>query len=716
MQLVIVFFTALANLILGFAVYRKNPKSATHTLLALIAIVIALWTVTNYFSLNSAVPYQSLFWIQMVMFVTSPLGPLIYLFLTAYPNSELKINPRLALFIVSSIAIVAIISLTSLMFSSVSLVNGVHPQPGPGIILFGLLTIGFLAFGFKNIILKYKQSKGLVRLQLQYLVLGVILTFSLQFFTNFVFVILMNYSNFVVFGPTFSLILVGSLAYAIVRHRFLDIRLVVARTIAYTILVFLIAVFYIVGFFLLGTLFIGETSKQEIWVSTILTLIVAFSFQTLQRKLEKLTDKIFYKDHYDARLLLEKLGRIMASYISLEELTSNLFEELFAQVKISQGVLLLIKDNHISWVKTVSYEKTPEFDENEITQIVEYLHNNHQKNQSIMVFEELEEGPIKNILRRNNFNLVFPLVAKQETLGLLALGEKASGDLYSNDDLQVFDILIPQMAIAIQNSIAYEEIRRFSVVLKEEVERATSDLQKANERLKELDKLKDEFVSVASHELRTPMTAIKSYLWMALNKSPKPLNIKTKEYLDIAIKSTDRLIGLVQDLLTISRIEGKRLILDLEKTEIGSLVQQIYKELKIKADENHLQLSYKPAAEPLTAKIDKTRMMEVLENLLGNALKFTPEGGKVSIATKKSGSMIEVRVSDTGPGIADKDQELLFQKFNRLDNTQTTAAPGTGLGLYIAKQIVTLHGGQIWVESKLGEGTTFAFSLPVVKE
>ena len=250
---------------------------------------------------------------------------------------------------------------------------------------------------------------------------------------------------------------------------------------------------------------------------------------------------------------------------------------------------------------------------------------------------------------------------------------------------------------------------------REKLEQLTSSLENANKRLLELDKLKDEFVSVASHELRTPMTAIKSYLWMALNKVPKPLDPNLQKYLDIAYASTDRLLKLVQDMLTVSRIEGKRLEIRKETIDIYPLTKQIYEELKISADEKKINFILEDPHNSFLVNVDKDRIREVIQNLIGNALKFTPAQGKITISFAKKGGMIETSVSDTGRGIAPEDVGKLFHKFERIDSaySQNQAITGTGLGLYIAKQIVTLHNGNIWVNSKVGEGTTFVFSLPM---
>ena len=300
-------------------------------------------------------------------------------------------------------------------------------------------------------------------------------------------------------------------------------------------------------------------------------------------------------------------------------------------------------------------------------------------------------------------SIVFPVTAKEKVLGALIFSLNKERSLMKPEEWTILESFVGSVGIALDNALLFKSLKS-----------TTEQLAFANTRLKELDKLKDDFVSVASHELRTPMTAIKSYLWMALYKSPQPLDSKVREYITIAFNSTERLIRLVQDMLTVSRIEGKRLIFDLQRMDLIPLCEQVYNELKIKADEKHITLTFERNEIPYMVTVDKGRILEVLENLVGNALKFTPEGGKISISLRKVDGMVETRISDTGPGISKKDIALLFQKFSRLNQTDSITT-GTGLGLYIAKQVITLHNGKIWVESEVGHGSTFIFTLPESK-
>ena len=242
-----------------------------------------------------------------------------------------------------------------------------------------------------------------------------------------------------------------------------------------------------------------------------------------------------------------------------------------------------------------------------------------------------------------------------------------------------------------------------------------NQLKSANERLKGVDRLKDEFVSLASHELRTPMTIIKSYLWMILEK--ETLNEKQKTYLSRAYSSTERLINLVNDMLNVSRIESGRFTLAIQPTDIVDLVSVMYQELLPKAQELGINLVFeKPTAAFPKVQADKERVEQVLINLIGNSLKLTPKDGKITIALSQKDGMVETTISDTGKGISQEDMPKLFQKFGMVGNDylKRQGTQGTGLGLYLSKAIVELMGGKIRVESEgAGKGAKFTFTLKI---
>lgn len=250
----------------------------------------------------------------------------------------------------------------------------------------------------------------------------------------------------------------------------------------------------------------------------------------------------------------------------------------------------------------------------------------------------------------------------------------------------------------------------------QQLQNTLSLLSGANQKLKDLDRLKDDFVSIASHELRTPMTAIRSYAWMALHRSDTPLSKNLEKYIIRILLSTERMINLINDMLNISRIETNRIEINPEPVDLISLSKDIADEVYYsKSRDKNIQfvLLEQPIPKVLA---DPEKLREVLINIVGNALKFSYPHGKITIGFFTDGKVVETYVKDEGSGISREDLGKLFQKFGRLDNsyTATASSGGSGLGLYISKKLIELMHGRIWAISEgEGKGATFTFSLPV---
>ncbi len=243
----------------------------------------------------------------------------------------------------------------------------------------------------------------------------------------------------------------------------------------------------------------------------------------------------------------------------------------------------------------------------------------------------------------------------------------------------------------------------------------TKEVYKMNAELHNLDKLKDDFVSIASHELRTPMTAIRSYVWMALHRSDIPLSQKLERYLYRTLISTERLINLVNDMLNISRIEAGRIEINPKPVDIVELVKDVCEEVNPKAQERGIKLMVYQEKLPLIFA-DPDKLRQVLMNIIGNSLKFTPPDGSISASFFTDGEVVETAIKDTGRGISKDDLSKLFKKFGRLDNSYVAigTSGGTGLGLYICKNLIDLMHGKIKATSEgMDKGAVVTFSLPI---
>lgn len=232
--------------------------------------------------------------------------------------------------------------------------------------------------------------------------------------------------------------------------------------------------------------------------------------------------------------------------------------------------------------------------------------------------------------------------------------------------------------------------------------------------LAKVDQMKTEFISMVSHELRTPLTSIKGYVDLVLDGEAGEVNEMQREFLDIVQSNTDRLVALINDLLDISRIESGRLQLNITVLPLDQLIREVITSLRTQMEQRGLSLKLDLPEELPQVRGDRDRVIQVLTNLLSNAYKFTPEGGRISVSAKVTNGRVQVNVADTGIGISPRDQRKLFTKFFRTESLMAREVGGTGLGLAIAKSIVEVHGGKIWCQSEVGKGSTFSFTLPAV--
>ncbi len=250
-----------------------------------------------------------------------------------------------------------------------------------------------------------------------------------------------------------------------------------------------------------------------------------------------------------------------------------------------------------------------------------------------------------------------------------------------------------------------------------DLEYSTEELREANRKLKELDKLKSDFIAVASHELRTPVTSIKAYVELLLAK-PNLTPEKKDKILNIINAESDRLARLIKDLLDLSMIESGTIAWRITDISLDDIIRDSLAGIMPLAQNKTLHVVTEITPDLPPVRGDRDRLVQVVMNILSNAVKFTPPGGSVQVSARREADQprITVSVTDTGKGIPEEDLKIIFDKFQRSGDHLTSAEEGTGLGLAIAREIVEFHGGTIRAESCYGKGSTFSFTLPLNRE
>ena len=311
-------------------------------------------------------------------------------------------------------------------------------------------------------------------------------------------------------------------------------------------------------------------------------------------------------------------------------------------------------------------------------------------------------------------SMLFPVIVRDIAIGVLIFSMVKDEKDVTENEYDLIKGYTDVVGLAVQNAKLYTSL-----------EETKKKLEFANTRLKELDKLKDDFVSVASHELRTPMTAIKSYLWVAMNKQSlrsssttaglkkqDELSEDMKRYLSRAYISVERLINLVNDMLNISRIESGRIALKLSEVDLNDLTKEVVEEVSVKAQERGIRVIGLNKQIPKVL-CDQDKIHEVFLNLIGNSLKFTPSGGKIEIRAKPTDQKVLVTVSDNGLGMTEEVRSNLFKVGKNVKSSLgTNKEEGSGLGLILCAEFVARNQGEIGVDSELGKGSQFWFTLP----
>jgi signal transduction histidine kinase len=304
-------------------------------------------------------------------------------------------------------------------------------------------------------------------------------------------------------------------------------------------------------------------------------------------------------------------------------------------------------------------------------------------------------GPLRDILLRTGTRalLAIPMQREDELIGGLTVSKKTPG-AFAPEVIELLQTFATQSALAIQNARLFREIADKSRLLE-----AAS-------------RHKSEFLANMSHELRTPMNAILGFSEVLAERMFGEVNEKQAEYLQDILSSGRHLLSLINDILDLSKVEAGRLELELGRFHLPTALDNALTLVRERATRHGITLTQTvdPGVGDIAA--DERKVKQILLNLLSNAVKFTPEGGRVSVTVTSADGVITIAVSDTGIGIAPEDQAAIFEEFRQVGREDARKQEGTGLGLTLAKKFVELHGGRIWVQSQVGQGSTFTFTLP----
>lgn len=704
--------------ILGVLAILKNSKRQLNLIFFYFCISLACWILTNYFSNDKHISQGVALWANhLVLFFAGTSMLLMLRFVVTIAQTNFL---RMKQLIVDGIFfLVYATSLTTLVVQDIAWQDNAYAITfGPLGNLYFLVLFINAALVFLHLILGIRRNTGASKSRLIAVLFSISVWLIINLGTNMIVPLVSGTFNLTNIGPLTSVLLVAGLFYSIIRHQLFDIKLIIARSLGYVLAVGILILGYAtISSLVIGSLFSGNVSSG--WAtafSAIILTIAVLLYQPLKKFFDKITNNLFYQDAYNPQQFLDQLNKTVIGNIELGILLRSSAQVIESNLKCEYAVFAVFEGSKHG-TRYISNKKK-----------FKVVHEMHELKKVVaplskVVDRDGAEGvdtTLSETLAKNDISVLAKLIssldASVDPTAFMLLGPKKSGNRYSQQDLQIIEIIADELVVAIQNALRFEEIQNFNVTLQEKVDEATRKLRRTNEKLKEMDETKDDFISMASHQLRTPLTSVKGYLSMVLEGDAGKVTPMQQKMLEQAFTSSQRMTYLISDLLNVSRLKTGKFVIERTPTNLVTMVQQELAQLTEAAKGRNLTLIFNPPKEFPTVLLDETKTRQLVMNFVDNAIYYTPPGGTIEIKIEDKPESIELTVVDDGLGVPRRDQPHLFTKFYRANNARKARPDGTGLGLFMAKKVVIAQGGAIIFKSQEGKGSTFGFTFPKTKD
>lgn len=700
--------------IIGLFVLINNPKNLKNKTFFLLTSSISLWLLSLFLADLSTNETVALWVLRIALFMGAIMYFMFLLFAFVFPYRS-RISRPAATLISLPILGMALTSLTSLVVPRVSIKEfGVQPE---GIGLFytisDLIGICYLLLGMLVLMYKYRHSNQEQRSQIKFVLLGLFIAIVANSVTGLVLTLLKIDTDLILLGSFSLFIFALFVAYAIVKHSLFDVRPLVARSVAYVLTTVMIgATFGVVAFSVIDTALakIPNSILYQRIIYTVLAVMLVLVFQPTLRFFNRISNRIFYRDAYDPQAALAELNKILVGNIDLHPLL-KMSSELIRDTFKTNYALFVVAEVSSARERLIGTKE--DIDRASLDLIEAELPRTRDK---VIEVNSLGDGhkKLKDVMSERGMGIAAKLTLSSggdSKKGLMLVGEKLSGNPYSNEDVALMEIMVDELVIAIQNALRFEEIQAFTVTLQQKVDEATHKLRLTNEKLKALDETKDEFISMASHQLRTPLTSVKGYVSMVMEGDAGKITKQQHELLGQAFASSQRMVYLIADLLNVSRLRTGKFIIENKPTQLADVIESEIEQLKEAAQGKQQELTFiKPKSFP-ELMLDETKIRQVIMNFTDNALYYTPAGGHIRLSLEDKGQTVQFTVVDDGIGVPKEEQHRMFTKFYRAGNARKARPDGTGLGIFMAKKVIVAQGGAVIFQSEEGKGSTFGFSF-----
>ena len=698
------------SLVFGLMVVAHQPRQPATRFFFVLTVGIALWALGIAAFLATNVLAAALIYLR-IYYIGAALIAVAMLSVAAHIGSRrtMKWLPATAWVLFSIVAAVIVVRVDWLIAQVVVDEHTVVIHPIGYFIYMAYFILLFLA---ALVILAYqarRRSALLVRSQLRLISHAYEIAGGVGMVFNLLLPAVGRY-DLIWAGPLSTFIFIPLAYLTIVKHRLFGLKDAAVRTIAYAMLLSLLAIVYYAATYIISAI-VSALSGHDIggipgfW-GVLAALFLGFLFQPTKQFFDRLTDKLFYRQDYTIESFINEIGQILLHTMGLRLLTTRLAACLTRLLKARQVIFAVYDDGRFRIFGSRGHTRPPQVD-------LTGLAVQHQIEQldDVAVVESLPEQ-LRRTMKLQKLAIVMTLSLQEDIVGFVLIGESQKNN-YVERDLSMLRAVRGELAIAIKNAQSMEEVNELNAELQQRVEAATQELRMSNQQLQRLDEAKNEFISMASHQLRTPLTSIKGYLDMLLQGDLGPVRPTQKAVLREAFSSSERMVQLINDFLSISRLQTGTFTMNRQLANLGDIVQSEMALLKIVAKQHNITLSVHIDDDIPTLPIDAEKLRQVIMNMIDNAIFYSKERTTVKVSLCCDTREVVFTVEDQGIGVPKAEQSGVFGKFFRASNARKRRPDGTGVGLFLARKVVLEHGGAMIFTSKENKGSTFGFRLPL---
>lgn len=698
---------AALTLLVGLVVILRNPRSRLHESLFLTSVFFSLWMVANFYSNDLSLDYDQQLLMNRLIFVFSA-GAMGWVFIFF---GDLTQNTRFlkhrSLFLLFTVVLMLTCATPLVVSDIIPMLPVTEVVFGPiAILYFAALLFDILA-SIWILIIEARKSSGITKARLQIVGWTTVVTLVLAFTTNALLPFVFGSYDASIGGPVFFSIMIAGFAYAIVRHRLFDVRLVAVRSFAYLCAITVLAAVYVLLVITITEYVLGDApdSTPGQLATALLAIPLLFVFQPLRGFFDQVTTKLFYRSVFNPQTVIDEFSTSLVYQTSYQQINDNSIHILNEALKPFTSQLWVSEKRSV--VFRGHHGKRPNSNPS--------LMSLRNLSEELTVIDELPSSDTKRDFAKHNIGIVSRLSSDQEELGYLILSGKKNGDIYRDRDIEVVRIASHSLSIALDNARKYEQIESFNEELIGKIDKATAKLKLSNAELKELHRAKDDFISAASHQLKPQLSVAKGLVELLQDEDPAKLSDRD-EILKNTSRSIDRMTRIVSDILEKSLTDTGHVALNVSKCDLLELAEDEYRAAIPEAQKKKIEISLSSDVSSMPVRVDSLKIREVLANVIRNAIEYTRHSGSIEIVVSNSNDQAQVMVHDTGIGIPKEEMHGIGQKFYRASNSIDVRPDGTGIGLYVARGFVEAHGGRLIVSSKEGQGSSIGISVPITTD